>query len=56
MTKPYPMIVRIARRGRPRGYSEIGVVTGVSGIATKDQRIPPWEMDHDMVTDEPEAG
>ncbi len=33
-------MVRIARIGRPSGYSGIGgVVTGMSGTATKDQRV-----------------
>ncbi len=51
----YASTVRIARMDRPSGYSGMGVVeTGMSGTAINDQSLI-WEIDHDMVTVEPEA-
>ena len=56
LTKPYPIIVRIARIGSPSGYSGI-IAAGWRSTATKAQGVSPVPVvDQVIVTDEEVAG
>jgi len=46
LTKPYPTSVRIARRGRPSGYSGIGVGE-LTVKFTQPDASPSWEKEYE---------